>query len=234
MPRLHLEYEQWYTQASELVATLLPARYSAFNEAYARISRYLLDHQEKPGVTSRILYRTSLLQQIGILLSARNAILDDSVQLDVYDSIELVCHKFHDVAKQITERHSGRQSLIITDEYDVQDLLHALLKLFFEDIRSEEWTPSYAGKSSRMDFLLKNEAIVIETKKTRMDLKDKEIGDQLIIDIERYKSHPTCKQLVCFIYDPEELLKNPKGLQNDLNRDAIDLVVKVLINPKRN
>jgi len=84
-----------------------------------------------------------------------------------------------------------------------------------------------------MDFLLKNEAIVIEVKKTRKGLTDKEIGEQLIIDIERYKSHPTCKQLVCFIYDPEELLKNPKGLQNDLNRDADGLAVKVVIAPKR-
>ena len=105
----------------------------------------------------------------------------------------------------------------IEDEYDVQDLLHALLRLYFDDVRPEEWTPSYAGKSARMDFLLKEEKIVIEVKKTRKGLGDKELGDQLIIDVERYKIHPDCKKLICFIYDPEGRIGNPGGLVSDLN-----------------
>ena len=55
----------------------------------------------------------------------------------------------------------------IKDEYDVQDLLNALLRLNFDDVRPEEYTPSYAGSSTRVDFLLKKEKIVIEVKKTR-------------------------------------------------------------------
>jgi hypothetical protein len=50
------------------------------------------------------------------------------------------------------DRHDGRPTLGVGDEYDVQDLLHALLRLFFDDIRPEERTPSYAGESTRMDF----------------------------------------------------------------------------------
>ena len=82
-------------------------------------------------------------------------------------------------------------------------LLHALLLLYFDDVRAEEWTPSYAGKSSRMDFLLKNERVVIEVKKTRQGLADKELGDQLIIDVDRYKVHPDCKRLICFVIADE-------------------------------
>ena len=62
-------------------------------------------------------------------------------------------------------RHDKRAPLEIDDEYDVQDALHAILKLHFKDIREEEYTPSYAGSSSRVDFLLKEEQIVIEVKK---------------------------------------------------------------------
>ena len=117
-------------------------------------------------------------------------------------------------------------------EYDVQDLLSALLVLYFDDIRSEEWTPSYAGKSARMDFLLKNEKIVVEVKMTRKGLADKEIGDQLIIDIERYKEHPDCDILICFVYDPEGRITNPQGLSRDLqSQSKDDLKVIVLINP---
>jgi len=95
------------------------------------------------------------------------------------------------------------------DEYDVQDLMHALLKQHFNDVRAEEWTPSYAGKSSRMDFLLKNEKLVLETKKTRLGLDHKAVGDELAVDIVRYKSHPDCLILACFVYDPECRIGNP-------------------------
>ena len=104
----------------------------------------------------------------------------------------------------------------VNDEYDVQDLLYALLKMYFDDVRPEEWTPSYAGKSARMDFLLKNEEIIIEVKRTREGLGDKELGDQLIIDIDRYKVHPNCKKLICFVYDPEGRIGNPNGIIKDL------------------
>ena len=96
----------------------------------------------------------------------------------------------------------------ITDEYDVQDLLYALLRLDFDDIRAEDWTPSYAGGSARMDFLLKKEQVVIEVKKTREKLADREIGEQLMIDIAKYKAHPDCRTLISFIYDGLSPLSN--------------------------
>jgi len=110
-------------------------------------------------------------------------------------------------------------------------MLHALLWVHFEDIRPEEWTPSYAGKASRMDFLLKQEQIVIEAKKTRAGLTAKEIGSQLIDDIARYKTHPDCRALVCFVYDPEGLVANPRGLEADLQRNE-PMPVRVYIRPR--
>nr|GFC70330.1 hypothetical protein [Tanacetum cinerariifolium] len=86
------------------------------------------------------------------------------------------------------------------------------------DVRAEEWTPSYAGGSSRVDFLLKKERIIIEIKKTRPTLKAKHIGEQLIVDSQRYRAHPDCGRLLCFVYDPEGWVANPAGLENDLNR----------------
>ena len=59
-----------------------------------------------------------------------------------------------------------------------------------------------------MDFLLKKEKIVVEVKMTRRGLADKEVGDQLIVDIERYKKHPDCNTLICFIYDPDGRIMN--------------------------
>lgn len=149
------------------------------------------------------------------------------------DAIELLCLRFHAVSMQMRDRHEARPTLDVADEYDVQDLLHALLRIFFDDVRPEEWTPSYAGKSSRMDFLLPAEETVIEVKKTRPGLGAKELGDQLIVDIARYKTHPSCKRLVCFVYDPEGRIANPRGIERDLSQEAGEFEVEVIIAPNR-
>lgn len=146
--------------------------------------------------------------------------------------IQKLLSRFPIVCRQLKNRHSDRPTFVVEDEYDVQDLIHALLKIEFDDIRSEEWTPSYGGAAARMDFLLKNERIVIETKKTRNGLNSKEIGEQLLIDIAKYKTHPDCKTLICFVYDPEGRIENPKGLKNDLeSKSSKDLKILVYIYP---
>jgi hypothetical protein len=158
----------------------------------------------------------------GILRALRADYAADRVQtqeqsdIPAFMQIYKIVTRFHLVAQQLRKRHNGRDSLSINDEYDVQDLLHALLRLDFDDVRPEEWTPSYAGKCVRMDFLLKKQRIVIEVKKTRDKLTDKNIGDELLVDVLRYKNHPDCSTLVCFVYDPDHLINNPAGLKHDL------------------
>lgn len=147
------------------------------------------------------------------------------------DVIINILNRFHFVVKQLRDRHDNRETLDVTDEYDVQDLLHSLLYLHCEDIRDEEWSPSYAGKCSRQDFLLKNEKIVIETKKTRKGLDAKKLSDELIIDIARYKTHPDCKTLICFVYDPDERIKNPRGIESDLTKQEDGINIIVIIKP---
>ncbi|MBS7451630.1 hypothetical protein KHP60_04625 [Microvirga sp. 3-52] len=148
------------------------------------------------------------------------------------ENIIKILQRFHRFYLQIKKRHAGRQSIQIDDEYDVQDILHAILRLEFDDIREEEYTPSYAGGSSRVDFLIKASLIAIEVKKTRSSLKSKQVGEELIIDIARYKSHPSVKTLICFVYDPEHYINNPHGIENDLSKSHDDLSVRVIISPK--
>ncbi len=185
-------------------------------------------------------YLKKLQEEIDCIFTIRNRISkdqDESIRLsnwgdDPTKIIEHVCTHFHSIARQLRERHNGRKTLDIADEYDVQDLLHALLRLFFEDVRTEEWTPSYAGSSARVDFLLKKEQVVVEVKKTRASLRGKQLGDQLINDIARYKGHSDCSTLYCFVYDPEGLIGNPRGIESDLSREDDGFTVKVHIAPK--
>lgn len=160
----------------------------------------------------------------------RNAVAQPNI--DARRALTLITNRFDLIAKQLRQRHDDRATLDVNDEYDLQDLLHGLLRLYFDDVRPEEWTPSYAGKSSRMDFLLKSEQVVIETKMGRRGLTHSNLGDELIVDIERYSRHPDCKELWCFVYDPEGHVRNPRGIENDLSRKAADLGIRVVIRPK--
>lgn len=146
--------------------------------------------------------------------------------------IERILLKFPAVVKEIRQRYGNRPTFVIKDEYDVHDLLRGLLRLYFDDVREEEWTPSYAGASARMDFLLKNEQIVIEVKMARKGLSQKQIREQLIIDKAHYRKHPDCKKLYCFIYDPEGKIKNPRGYEKDLSEKIGDFETKVLVVPR--
>jgi hypothetical protein len=147
-------------------------------------------------------------------------------------NLSVLMNRFHQVVRQLRFRYNSRPTLDIKDEYDVQDLLHALLRLYFDDIRDEEWTPSYAGGSARMDFLLKDIQTVVEVKMTRNGLNDKQLGNQLIEDKAKYKVHPDCKYLVCFVYDPDGRIKNPRGIEADLNETDIEFRVSIIIKPE--
>jgi hypothetical protein len=152
---------------------------------------------------------------------------------ELLPNLERIFSRFHSVVRQLRDRRENRTFLDVKDEYDIQDLLHALLQIFYDDIRPEEWTPSYAGSASRMDFLLKKHQVVVEVKKTRDNLRDKQIGNQLIEDVAKYKEHPDCKTLVCFIYDPDGFIANSAGLESDLRKQSNDRInVHLYIFPK--
>lgn len=116
----------------------------------------------------------------------------------------------------LIKRRKGAVALTFRSEYDLQDLLHALMRPWVSDIRPEEFTPSYAGSSTRMDFLLPAHSLVIELKLVRDHSHAKLVGKELTIDIAHYTAHPGCKHLWCVIYDPDKLIPNVAGLVSDL------------------
>ncbi|HTA28315.1 MAG TPA: hypothetical protein VK809_11030 [Bacteroidia bacterium] len=158
--------------------------------------------------------------------------ISNYLDINPIKSIERIFKNFHKVAMALRERREDNATLTINNEYDVQDLLHSLLQLYFEDVRKEEGNISDAGSNTRLDFLLKNENIAIEVKMTRENLKDKKICDELIVDIARYKEHKNCKTLVIFIYDKGYYLRNRGGVIRDLEKHkTTEMDIKVYIMP---
>jgi hypothetical protein len=148
--------------------------------------------------------------------------------MDPVDRVRGILARLPAAIRTLSIRRTGRPPLTIDDEYDLQYLLHALLVVDFRDVRPEEWTPSYAGSASRMDFLLKPERVVVETKFVREDHDDRKITNELLIDRERYRAHQDCQTLVCYVYDPFRRLRNPEAIQNDLRSESNPKTVVVV------
>jgi hypothetical protein len=148
------------------------------------------------------------------------------------DFVVTLCRRFPLLVGELAHRHSGREPVTFTDEYDVQDVLRALLRVHFDDVRPEEWNPSYGGVASRSDLLIKSERVVVETKMTRKGLGQREVVEELTVDKAQYRTHPDCDTLVCFVYDPEKRLSNPSALEADLSGVDADLTTKVVVSPR--
>jgi hypothetical protein len=151
---------------------------------------------------------------------------------DPVTTIIALCRRFPLFVHRLQVRQRGRSSFAVDDEYDVQDLLHAILKLHFDDVRPEEWTPSYAGNASRTDFFLPRERTIIEAKMTRSGLGQKEVTDQLIIDVARYSKMMQVDVLVCLVYDPKGRCTNPSALEDDLAKSEGRFRVRVAVCPR--
>mgnify|MGYP004458825137 FL=1 len=214
--------------------------YSAFITKILTLLKIILTDRKDENIEKIATLKFNSLENLKIieriLENIRQYIKKDYISLESKSDIklestfDLIFENFHKVVRKLKNRYNNRNTINIEDEYDVQDLLFAILQMFFRDIRKEEWTPSYAGNSSRVDFLLKVEKVVIEVKKTRKGMKDKDLGEQLIIDISKYKVHPDCQREICFVYDPEGRIINPEGIIKDLEEDNKGFV-KIYINP---
>jgi hypothetical protein len=155
-----------------------------------------------------------------------------SAETDHLNITKKLCQRFHFVARQLRLRGEYRSTLDVEDEFDVQDLLHALLRLQFDDISTDEWTPSYTSGAPRTTFLLNHDGLAIIVKKTRTGLSAKDLSDQVRVDSERYRARGRCTNLFCFIYDPEGRIGNPRGLESELASTSEHFTVDVLIAPK--
>jgi hypothetical protein len=151
---------------------------------------------------------------------------------DSMAALRKVCTRFHMVARQLRLRRDYRATLEVEDEYDVQDLLYALLRLEFEEVGTEDWCPEYEKGATRTSYLLHKDRVVIVVKKTKAGITAKELAEQAKMDSTHYSGRIDCRTLVCFIYDPEGRIGNPRGLESDLTMVSDAFTLEVIIAPK--
>lgn len=152
-------------------------------------------------------------------------------RLDAVQVVLALSERFLLVQRSLGRHPHGGQTVQFQNEYDDQFLLRALLVQFFDDVRDEEYTPSYAGSNSRIDFVLPEFGLAVELKHTKPAMTDAEVGQQLLVDRERYGTHEGVTHLVVLVFDHDGCLRNPRGMESDLQREHShpDLTVTVRI-----
>ncbi len=161
-------------------------------------------------------------------IRASEPVLDqDPLQL-----IRKICLRLHSVARQLRLRRDYRPTLEIDDDHDLQDLLCALLKVEFDEVATEEWTPPYTDGAPRTMLLVNRDQIAIVAKKTRSGLSAKELADQVTADSAYYRAQGRGSTLFCFMYDPEGRIGSPKRLETTLTSVSEHCRVEVLVAPK--
>jgi hypothetical protein len=141
---------------------------------------------------------------------------------EAMDVLRRIATRFPDVVAQLEKRRADKKTMhaapfTIANEYDVQYLFQALLRLEFTDVRPEEAIPSTAGGSARADTLLKEAGTIVEFKMTRDKYNGVSLRKEVADDFVLYAKHPDCKKMFVFVYDPTKNIANPRGVETDLS-----------------
>ena len=84
-------------------------------------------------------FRNPLRTQKQILIEASKRRPEISTGINAIENIERLARRFSFVVRELSRRrYADRTPLTIDDEYDVQYLFQSLLRIYFDDVRSEE------------------------------------------------------------------------------------------------
>lgn len=141
-----------------------------------------------------------------------------------------IFQNFHRFAQQLKDRQNHAKPILIENEYALQDFIHAILRLHFQNVKNEFPLPDYCGKTSRIDFYLKEERIGIEVKYVSENLKADNLRKQLIEDKAQYINSRCFDEIVFFIYDPQTLLNKPEVFY-DIEGRTNEYNIRVIVSP---
>jgi hypothetical protein len=129
--------------------------------------------------------------------------------------------------RELRVRHHDRPPFRVEDEYDLQDLLRALLPLHFDEVWPEGRTPSYAA-GTRTDFVLASAGVALTVKRASATGCERELREQLAEDVAYYQRR--ARTLICFVYDPEGFIVAPAQFETQEQRDEAEgLAVRCVV-----
>lgn len=132
------------------------------------------------------------------------------------DTLIAALQSFTDIVRYLNTRRSTGAILELTNEAAVQDALYLMLRPWILDLVPENPTDKVANRYSIKDFLSQSGRFVIEAKYVRNIDHGKSIAKEINDDIETYRYHSCCDDLVFFIYDPDGNIPDAAALERHL------------------
>ena len=186
-----------------LASRLLDAPWTPTSEDLGRVDEILAD--------GRRAARTLLARKVD-LAPLDAALLLDALSASPHGRLErrgalegllALIDAFPGSARVLAKRKRGRTPLLIADEYDVQDLFHALALPFTPDLVDEDPAGKIAGKSVRLDFTSRAYRLGVELKHVRTADHGERVRKEVLLDERTYQEHPYIDTVLVFIHDPE-------------------------------
>ena len=124
----------------------------------------------------------------------------------------LAMREFDACIRYLNTRRSAGAIINIESEADVQDVLYLLLRPWIIDLNYESPGDKTANRFAIKDFASPSGRFVIDAKYIRDKDHGKNISKELHDDIEMYRAHPRCDDLIFFIYDQNLFIPDQRAL----------------------
>lgn len=139
-------------------------------------------------------------------------------EISAYEVIDAL-EQFSECCRYLNTRRSTGAVLNLEKEADVQDALFLMLRPWIVDLIYENPTDKIGNRYSIKDFLVVSAKTVIEVKYIRDENHGKQIAKEIHDDIETYRHHPMCENIIFFIYDAEALIPDVAALRREIVSD---------------
>lgn len=124
-----------------------------------------------------------------------------------------ICSRLKNSARILSNRKRDKPAFTISDEYDVQDLLHSIIRSYIKHSIIEEPIGKIAGaRSSRADIAIEHLGVVIEIKYAYGPDDQKRLLDDYSKDLVLYSKCKYMDDLIYFIYNSDDL-EDPEAFE---------------------
>lgn len=134
-------------------------------------------------------------------------------------SVMVALREFDACVRYLNTRRSAGAVIDIQSEADVQDVLYLLLRPWIVDLIHESPGDKSANRYVIKDFSSGVGRFVLDAKYIRDKEHGRLISKELHDDIEMYRTHPHCDNLIFFVYDPDALIPDQRALRTAIEID---------------
>jgi hypothetical protein len=122
-----------------------------------------------------------------------------------------LCGRLPQAARVLARRARGKPAFEIKDEYDAQDLLHAIVRAYFKYTVVEEPLGKVAGVSSRADLAVEELGALIELKFARGPQDQNRIVEEFAQDLLLYSRWTPLSTFIYVVVNADDL-RDPEAL----------------------